>query len=336
MRSGLDKRVIKANFSGAACTYDTYAGIQREASNGLAEHVLKAACAKKGLSSASSGAEPFLGAYPALHFSGRSLSVLDIGCGTGTLLGMLRRGMPHAMLFGCDMAVPMLVAAKRRGGNLRLCGADFEALPFKDSSFDIAASSLAYQWSADIVSAFKEAHRALRPAGLFAFAAFGPKTLFELKASLKRAAKKNRCGRWPVFVDYEPLSRLIPMLEAEGLSVILSECRPVERAYDNLIELLKTLKMVGALNWTDERPKGLKSGAVLREASRLYSARFPAIGRHGIRATYELVFIVAEKSPSPFPLPIGERIKPAPACSKRGVRGGIGGFTDGFKDKKAY
>ncbi|MEK7679314.1 MAG: methyltransferase domain-containing protein [Deltaproteobacteria bacterium] len=297
MRSNFDKNVIKANFSKAAPTYDAYAGIQREASSGLAEHVIKAACASRRLSSSSSGAEPFLGAYPAHHFSDRGLSVLDIGCGTGALLGMLRRGMPHAMLFGCDMALPMLVAAKRRGGNTRLCGADFEALPFKDASFDIAASSLAYQWSPDIVSAFKEAHRALRPAGLFAFTAFGPKTLFELKLSLKEAAEKNRCGRWPVFVDYEPLSRIVPMLEAEGLSVILSECRPIERAYDNLIELLKTLKMVGALNWTNERPKGLKSGAVLREASRLYSARFPANGRHGIRATYELVFIVAEKQP---------------------------------------
>ncbi len=294
-RSDFDKRVIKANFSRAARTYDAYAGIQREASNLLAEHVLRAACAKKGLSSALSGAGAFSGAHPSHNFSSRGLSVLDIGCGTGALLGMLRRGMPDAMLFGCDMALPMLDAAKRRGGNTRLCGADFEALPFKGSCFDIAASSLAYQWSADIVSAFREAHRTLRPGGLFAFAAFGPKTLFELKASLKEAAGENRCGRWPDFADYEPLSRIVPMLEAEGLSVIMSECRPVERTYDNLPGLLKTLRMVGALNWSVERPEGLKSGAVLRDASRIYGARFPARGMGGIRATYEIFFVVSEK-----------------------------------------
>jgi len=78
----------------------------------------------------------------AQHFHGRNtraMSVLDIGCGTGRLLGFMRDTWPGLTLTGLDLSAPYLAhAAKRLGRSrrLKLIEGAGEAIPLPDASQD--------------------------------------------------------------------------------------------------------------------------------------------------------------------------------------------------------
>lgn len=103
--------------------------------------------------------------------SARPESILDAGCGDGTLMVALRARCPLAQLYGIDIAT----------GDLALAGAlllgdehadlrrgDVTALPFPDASLDAIASHLVFMLLPDLDSAIAEAYRVLRPGGTLA------------------------------------------------------------------------------------------------------------------------------------------------------------------------
>lgn len=102
----------------------------------------------------------------------RGYRVLDVGCGTGTLLTLLSRD-PHAeRLVGLDYSPAMIrrLAAKAADGGpaARVHGvvADSERLPFPDRSFDVITccnSFHHYPHQAAVIAGF---FRVLRPGGM--------------------------------------------------------------------------------------------------------------------------------------------------------------------------
>lgn len=96
--------------------------------------------------------------------------VLDVGCGTGNLLGLLAKSGARVDAYaGIDPAPAMLrvAAGKLRASGIRgaLAAAPAEALPFADAAFDTAvcASNL-HDW-ADPGAGMAEIRRVLRPGG---------------------------------------------------------------------------------------------------------------------------------------------------------------------------
>ena len=88
-------------------------------------------------------------------------SVLDIGCGQGKLIGLLRgRRVP---VVGLDASPTMLKAAS----GARVFG-DARVLPFRSDAFGGAAALYMLYHLVDPVRAVAESHRVLRPDGLFA------------------------------------------------------------------------------------------------------------------------------------------------------------------------
>ena len=88
-------------------------------------------------------------------------SVLDIGCGQGKLIGLLRgRRVP---VVGLDASPAMLKAAS----GARVFG-DARVLPFRSDVFGGAAVLYMLYHLEDPVRAVAESHRVLRPGGLFA------------------------------------------------------------------------------------------------------------------------------------------------------------------------
>ena len=87
--------------------------------------------------------------------------VLDVGCGQGKLIGLLRdRRVP---VVGLDSSPAMLKAAS----GARVFG-DAQVLPFRSNTFGgVAALYMLYHLE-DPVRAVAECHRVLRPGGLFA------------------------------------------------------------------------------------------------------------------------------------------------------------------------
>jgi ubiquinone/menaquinone biosynthesis C-methylase UbiE len=99
-------------------------------------------------------------------------SVLDVGCGTGSLAVVAKRMVgPTGEVHGIDASVPMIARAKakarRRGVNAYFDVASADALPFPDRAFDVALSTvmLHHLSKTTRVAAVSEMRRVLRPNG---------------------------------------------------------------------------------------------------------------------------------------------------------------------------
>ena len=275
------KNIIK-NFSRAALTYDKHADLQKEVCRELLFYIQSPAGA--------SFKEGFISPH-----SGEGMRILDAGCGTGAGLSLLEKLHPGAFITGCDIAHPMLLAARRKNTPAKLITSDCEALPLKGASFDIVFSSLTLQWVSSMVRAFSEVHRVLKPGGAFIFSTLGPDTLFELRAALSRA-KNGKGAVVPSFMTFPAKEVLVEGLKRAGFECVHLESRPGTRDYKNMAELLKTLKKIGASNPHENGSSTLARGLVLREASGIYERDFPSVNGRGIRATYEILYTVARKA----------------------------------------
>ncbi len=96
---------------------------------------------------------------------------LDVGTGTARLAWALATRMPHGRVVGIDFAEPMLrrgqadLARWAEGRRVELVLADALALPFRDGSFDCVTTAFTVRNVADVVAAFREMRRVLRPGG---------------------------------------------------------------------------------------------------------------------------------------------------------------------------
>src|SRR5262245_46543685 len=105
--------------------------------------------------------------------------LLDIGCGSGTLLAEVKRRFPGVAATGIDADPAILRLAERRltqlGYRADLLVTRAEALPFPDTSFEVAVSTLVFHHLPTQAKhgALREIYRVLRPAGRFLLVDFG-------------------------------------------------------------------------------------------------------------------------------------------------------------------
>ena len=94
--------------------------------------------------------------------------ILDIGCGTGLLLGRIGSALPSAALVGLDRSAGMAERAKHQRPDLWIERGSAETLPHPDCSFDAVTTTLSFHHWSDKAAAIREVFRVLRPGGLFA------------------------------------------------------------------------------------------------------------------------------------------------------------------------
>jgi tRNA (cmo5U34)-methyltransferase len=100
----------------------------------------------------------------------QSFSVIDLGCGTGTLAQAIRQVYPYVELTCVDLSREMLKLAKYKlGSGIKCFACSFEELTF-DQTYDVAVSSLALH-HLDPTSGhrhfYQKLYQALNPGGLF-------------------------------------------------------------------------------------------------------------------------------------------------------------------------
>ncbi len=103
--------------------------------------------------------------------------LLDVGCGTGSLLKVAKRLYPDNQMFGIDIDKNVLEIARRKlvSTGVQLINSGAENLPFPDKSFDAVVSTLIFHHlPAEIKrKALLEIRRVLKPNGRFLLVDFG-------------------------------------------------------------------------------------------------------------------------------------------------------------------
>ncbi|HVA09395.1 MAG TPA: methyltransferase domain-containing protein [Acidimicrobiales bacterium] len=101
------------------------------------------------------------------------LSLLDIGCGPGTITVDLARRVAPGPVIGIDAAPEVLEQARAHAAESGGSGVDFEtgdvyALRFPDGTFDVVHAHQVLQHLTDPVAALSEMRRVVRPGGVVA------------------------------------------------------------------------------------------------------------------------------------------------------------------------
>lgn len=91
--------------------------------------------------------------------------VLDLGCGNGNLIRMLRE-VKRASCWGADLSPQMIrEAGKNLGDKVNLAVADAAALPYGDGQFDIVICNASFHHYTEPERAVEEIRRVLRTGG---------------------------------------------------------------------------------------------------------------------------------------------------------------------------
>lgn len=262
----IDKERLKRSFSRQAWLYNHHATLQHQTGRDLLK-LLKQRNIKPG-------------------------KILDIGMGTAWLTQCLSGIYPGSFIVGFDLAWGMVNFAQRRH-DFRFLQADAEKLPFKKESFDLAVANLVYQWVNDLETAFDQLCFILIPGGQFTFTILGPETLKELHTAYLKT--HQRLGIWPYRHGQRFLSseEIISILRKAGFSCIEVQIKKTRQLFNNVIELCRTLKNIGASNALSCRPTGLGGRLLFQEMTKYYQQYYSS--GQGIYATFEILTMNAVK-----------------------------------------
>ena len=273
----LDKRRVRRSFDRAAATYDRVAVLQREVCDRMAERLQ--------------------------YIKFEPQTILDAGSGTGYGSRLLRGRYAKSRVIELDIAPAMLLASRSRqpawkrllpfaAAGERVC-ADIESLPLRAGSVGMIWSNLAVQWCNDLEATFAGMRGVLESGGLLMFSTFGPDTLKELRqafGALDGYAHVNR------FLDMHDIG---DALVRAGFAAPVMDMETVTLTYDDLAELMRDLKALGAHNANQGRGRGLLGKGAWQRLQQQYEA----LRRDGkLPATYEVIYGHAwkgEKRPAP-------------------------------------
>lgn len=103
----------------------------------------------------------------------RFSSVLDVGCGTGEILYMLKNIYPAISLYGIDISREMLKQAEDKGlCKVNLLLGDAENLPFENENFDLLVCTDSFHHYPNPQKAINEFYRVLENDGYLLLADF--------------------------------------------------------------------------------------------------------------------------------------------------------------------
>jgi len=163
-----------------------------------------------------------------------------------------------------------------------------EILPFASGSVDLIVSILNLQFVDDLPGILVQIRRALKPDGLFMGAVIGGSSLRELRQAFLEA-ESEICGavraRVLPFVDVRAAGSL---LQRAGFALPVSDSDVWSVRYDSAFDLMRDLRVMGAVNCLNERNKAFMRRDVLMRAVEIYAQHFSDVdGR--VRATFEMI-----------------------------------------------
>lgn len=209
---------------------------------------------------------------------------LDLGCGTGfAVKSLIEQGIQYVV--GADLAHNMCVVSNEKLQEIPFTAitCDSENLPFAKHSFNGIYSNLMLQWSEQLKDLFYEAHRTLKPGGLFAFATLGPKTMCELRAAWEKVDPFVHVNHFDAQEDV--VSQCEEFFDIESIKQ-----HSLIQQHNSLSALLKELKAIGATNVNSGRRPGLGGRERLRQLEQAYRQLSDS---ETLPLTYDLIWVIA-------------------------------------------
>lgn len=238
-----DNARIQQDFSKAAAHYDEYALLQRRV---LGELVNRA--------------KPFLSPHA---------NILDAGCGTGRLAILL----PEYSVIQLDISYAMCQQALNNGNPAIVANA--EILPFAPATFDVAFSSLLFQWLPEWKTTLAELKRVAKPEGVIAVSTLGRNSLRELRRS---------------FAEVDRYPHISPFITSDETW----KRETITEYFPDFRSILHNLKIIGAGNKLTVRRKGMMTKSQLQKAENFYRQHFG--DNSGLPVTWEVLYCVKRVS----------------------------------------
>ncbi len=273
----LDKHAMRRSFDRAASSYDQHAVLQREVELRLFERL------------------EFRRSEP--------VTILDLGCGTGSASRLLAGQFQQAMVIALDWSPCMLKQADAENradsdlvGKVHPLNADMHLLPLAARSVDLVFSNLALQWSYDLPAIFREFRRVMKAQAMLVFTSFGPDTLHELKQAWRTV------DDMPHVNDFPDMHDIGDELLAAGFREPVMDTERLTLEYPDVMALMRELKSLGEQNSASRRLRGLtgkKRMAGMLQAYEKFQrdARYPA----SFEVIYGAAFAPAEGQPVKTP-----------------------------------
>ena len=189
--------------------------------------------------------------------------VLEVGCGTGHWLRVLRR---YVHMVGLDLSHGMLQKAAGANGASLLVRGEANHLPFADRTFDMVFCVNAIHHFKNPPSFIAEAHRLLTPDGVLAVIGMNPHTgkdrwfIYDYfpgtrETDLQRYPSPGTIAEWMTFAGFEQIIHQV----AERLHD--------DRCVDNVLPLAKDFTSQLSLLTSEDYEKGIaRIEAARREA----------------------------------------------------------------------
>lgn len=217
-------------------------------------------------------------------------AVLDIGMGTGWFTRRLTDVFPDAMVIGLDFASGMIDVARQKEGTFKIVQADASRLPFKDNTFDLITSNLAYQWVDDLPGSFQLCYDRLNENGRFCLTMFGHHTFCELFAAIEACADRKSNEGGLCIRRLADQDQTAQALEAAGFHSRQVTAERIKVRFPDMMGLIKWIKDIGA----NALPKDIYIGKdLMARTDEHYNARYR--DRLGVFATFEVIWVEARK-----------------------------------------
>jgi SAM-dependent methyltransferase len=95
-------------------------------------------------------------------------TLLDVGCGPGSITADFAKRLPPGSTLGVDTSSEVIAAARREHPDVAFEIADLYKMPFDDGAWDIVHAHQVLQHVPDPIGALKEMRRVARPGGIVA------------------------------------------------------------------------------------------------------------------------------------------------------------------------
>jgi len=261
----VNKKAIAQNFSGAARRYDAWATAQAGIAAALARRI-----------------------PAAFH----PLKIVDLGCGTGLLIALLRERYAAAELVGIDIAKGMVDQCRQRwpektASRVRFVTGDVENANLLVPAADLITCSCSAQWFVNLPGTLAMWSGALAPGGKLALACLLEGSFCELEAAHREALQSRFPG-----LRLPPAEVIPGLLKDNGLPLMVCEEERVSATYPSSRDALRSFQQMGSVFQGQPSYKPL-GAAQARRLLASYDRRADSQGR--VSVTHRVQYLIAER-----------------------------------------